>query len=68
MVTQNRVGIGPVNGLFPDGTKPFPEPLPRTSDIHLCGSLLEILQPWLNEIILKIIHLIFIEISQGTMS
>ena len=64
MTTEIWVNIGSGNGLFPDGTKPLPEPMltdhyRSSSDIHIRAISQEMPQPSITEICLKITYLKF---------
>ena len=62
MATEIWVNIGSRNGLLSDGTKPLPEPMltdhsVKSSDIHIRAILLEMHQPSIAKIFLKITYL-----------
>ena len=70
MATEIWVNIGSGNGLLPDGTKPLPEPMLtdhhlKTSDIHSWAISLEMSQPSITKICLKIAYLKFHLIFPG---
>ena len=61
---RDLVNIGSGYGLLPDGTKPLPEPMLTDhqwspSDIHIRAISLEVPQPSVTEICLKIMYLNF---------
>ena len=71
MPTGIWVKIGSGNGLLPDGTKPLPEPMltdhqMKSSDIHIRAISLELPQPSITTIHLKITYLKLHLNSPGT--
>ena len=72
MSSEIFLNIGSGNGLLPDNTKPLPEPMltwsVTSNDIHLGVISLEISQPWITKISLKITDMKFPSNSQGPMS